>query len=131
MLKLIFNFIHKYTLVYSVCYTASQVSLVVNRLPANAVDIREAGSIPGSGRSPWRRAWQPTPVFLRGESHQQRSLASYSPRGHKELDMTEPHGHSLLLSRLRLLHGGTFGHLQLSAFIHSPFSDYWRRLLRT
>ena len=30
-----------------------------------------------------------TPVFLRGESHQQRSLASYSPWGHKELDMTE------------------------------------------
>ena len=38
---------------------------------------------------PWRRAWQPTPVFLPGESHGQRSLAGYSPWGCKELDMTE------------------------------------------
>ena len=30
-----------------------------------------------------RRAWQPTPVFLPGESHGQRSLASYGPWGHK------------------------------------------------
>ena len=37
----------------------------------------------------WRRAWQPTPVFLPGESHGQRSLAGYSLWGHKELDMTE------------------------------------------
>ena len=37
----------------------------------------------------WRRAWQPTPVFLPGEFHGQRSLAGYSPRGHKELDTTE------------------------------------------
>ena len=33
-----------------------------------------------------RRQWQPTPVLLPGESHGQRSLAGYSPRGHKELD---------------------------------------------
>ena len=33
--------------------------------------------------------WQPTPVFLPGESHGQRSLAGYSPWGHKELDTTE------------------------------------------
>ena len=38
---------------------------------------------------PWRRAWQPTPVFLPRESHGQRSLAGYSPWGLKELDMTE------------------------------------------
>ena len=37
----------------------------------------------------WRRAWQPTPVFLPGESHGQRSLAGYSPRDCKELDTTE------------------------------------------
>ena len=35
---------------------------------------------------PWRRAWQPTPVFLPGEAHGQRSLAGYSPGGHTELD---------------------------------------------
>ena len=39
--------------------------------------------------SPWGRKWQPTPVFLPGESHGWRSLVSYSPQGHKELDMTE------------------------------------------
>ena len=38
---------------------------------------------------PWRRAWQPTPVFWPGEVQGQRSLAGYSPRGHKELDTTK------------------------------------------
>ena len=44
---------------------------------------------PWLGKIPWRRAWQPTPVFLPGQSHGQRSLAGYSPRGHKESDTTE------------------------------------------
>ena len=40
--------------------------------------------------SPWGpREWQPTPVFLPGEFHGQRSLAGYSPWGQKELDTTE------------------------------------------
>ena len=56
---------------------ASQVAQMVKNPPASAGDT---GSIPGSGRSPGR---QPTPVFLPGESHGQRSLAGYSPRGHK------------------------------------------------
>ena len=48
------------------------------------------------GKIPWRREWQPTPVFLPGESHGQRNLVDYSPRGHKELDVTERgHIHSL------------------------------------
>ena len=38
---------------------------------------------------PWRRAWRPTPVFLPGESHGQKSLVGYSPQGLKELDTTE------------------------------------------
>ena len=37
---------------------------VVKNPPDNAGDIRDASSVPGSGRTPWRRAWQPTPVFL-------------------------------------------------------------------
>ena len=41
------------------------------------------------GKIPWRRAWQLTPAFLPGESHGRRSLAGYSPRGHKGSDMTE------------------------------------------
>ena len=40
---------------------------------------RDVSSIPGSGRSPEGRAWQPAPVFLPGECHGQRSLAGYSP----------------------------------------------------
>ena len=38
---------------------------------------------------PWRKAWQPTPVFLPGESHGQRSLVGCSPWGRKESDLTE------------------------------------------
>ena len=66
-----------------------QMELVVKKVPAKAGDIRDVGSIPGSGRSPWRRAWQPTPVFLPRESHGRRSLVGYSPQGHKESDTTE------------------------------------------
>ena len=51
---------------------------MVKNLPANAGDV---GSIPRSGRFPWRRKWQPTPVFLLGKSHRQRSPAGYSPWG--------------------------------------------------
>ena len=38
---------------------------------------------------PWKRAWQPTPVFLPEKSHGQRSLAGYGPWGPKESGMTE------------------------------------------
>ena len=44
--------------------------------------------IPGSRRSPGGGKWQPTPAFLPGKSHGQRSLVGYSPWGHKESDMT-------------------------------------------
>ena len=43
---------------------------------------------------PWRRKWQPTPVFSPGESHGQKSLVFYSPSGSKELDMTEATKHT-------------------------------------
>ena len=49
----------------------------------------EAWLDPWVRQIPWRRAWQPTPVFLPGESHGQRSLIGSSPRGCKELDTTE------------------------------------------
>lgn len=54
---------------------------VVKNLPASAGDM---GSVPGSGRQ------QPTPVFLPGKSHEQRSLVGYSPWGHKRV------GHDLV-----------------------------------
>ena len=47
------------------------------------------GFDPWVGKIPWRRAWQPTLVFLPGESHGQRGLVVYNPWGHKELDTTE------------------------------------------
>ena len=67
----------------------SQVALVVKNPPANAGDIRDTGPIPGLGRSPSWREWQPTPVFLPGESHGQRSLIGCSPWGREESDTTE------------------------------------------
>ena len=60
----------------------------------NTLDVGELGSIPGLGRSPWRRKWQPTPVFLPGESHEQRSLRVYSPQDHKELDTIDATKHA-------------------------------------
>ena len=47
------------------------------------------GFDPWVGKIPWKRKWQPTPVFLPGESHGWRSLVGYSPRGCKESDRTE------------------------------------------
>ena len=41
------------------------------------------------GKVPWRRAWQPTPVVLPGESHGQRSLVGHGPWSLEESDMTE------------------------------------------
>jgi len=56
-----------------------QVVTAVKNLPVNAGDVRGVDSIPGWGRLPWRRAWQPIPVFMPGESHGQRSLVGNSP----------------------------------------------------
>ena len=60
---------------------------MVKSPPANAGDIRDMGSIPGSGRSP--EGGYSNPEFLPGESHGQRSLVGYSPWSHKEVDTTE------------------------------------------
>ena len=59
----------------------SQVVLVVKNLPANAGDKR-LGFSPWVGKAPWRKARQPTPVFLPGKSHGQRSLAGSQRVGH-------------------------------------------------
>ena len=55
----------------------SQVALVVKNPPTNAGDIKRCRFDPWVGKIPWRRPWQPTPVFLPRESHGQRSLAGY------------------------------------------------------
>ena len=51
--------------------------------------LRRCRFDPWVGKIPWRRAWQPTPVFLSVKSHGQRSLVGYSPKGRKESDTTE------------------------------------------
>ena len=74
--------------------------LVVKNPPANAGEKR-CGFDPWVRKIPWRRAWQPTPVFLPGESHGQTRLVD-SPWSRKESDTTETtyhacmHTHSLL-----------------------------------
>ena len=50
---------------------------------------KRLGFYPWLRKMPWSRKWQPTPVFLLGKFHGQRSLADYSPWCHKEMDMTE------------------------------------------
>ena len=64
----------------------------------SACNSGELGSSLG-WEDPWRRAWQPTPVFLPGKFHEQRSLVGYCPYGHKELDTIE-----LLTLALSYLH---------------------------
>ena len=54
------------------------------------------------GKIPWRRRWQPTPVFLPGECHGQRSLVGYSSQGCKESDVTEARAH--VSQKLGILH---------------------------
>ena len=63
----------------------SLVAQTVKNLPV----MRETQVQSWVGKMPWRREWQPTLVFLPGESHGQTSLAGYSPWGRKELGMTE------------------------------------------
>ena len=58
-------------------------------LPANAGRLKKCGLDSWVGKIPWRRKWQPTPVFLPGGSHGQRSLAVYSPCDCTESDSTE------------------------------------------
>ena len=70
---------------------------MVKNLSASARDPRDAGLIPGSGRSPG--IGHDNPVLLPGKFHEQRSLVGCSPWGSKESDMTEhvnTHTHTAL-----------------------------------
>ena len=68
---------------------ASQVEPVVKNPPADSGGTKHSGLDPWVGKIPWRRAGQPTPVFLPEESHGQSSLAGYRPQSHEDLDMME------------------------------------------
>ena len=70
-----------------------QVTLVVKNLPASVGDIRNAGLIHGTGRSPGQGNDNPLQYACLEKFHGQRSLAGYSPRGLKDSDTTE---HKLL-----------------------------------
>ena len=69
-------------------YLTFQVALVVKNPPANARDTREAGLIPGSGRSPREGNSYPLQDSCL-ENSMNRSLVGYSPRDRKGSDMTE------------------------------------------
>ena len=70
----------------------------------SACNAGDMGSIPGSGRS-LGGGHQPSPVFLLGESHGQRSPASYSPQGCRESDMTKTNeqSHTYIISYICIL----------------------------
>ena len=61
---------------------------MVKNPPASVGDVRR-GFDPQVGKIPWGREWLPTPVFLCGKFHGQRSLVGYSPWAQQELDTTE------------------------------------------
>ena len=77
----------------------------------NAGDTGDLGLIPGSGRFPWRRAWQPTPVFLLGKSHEQRSwqtLVHEVTKSQTQLNLLNMHAYL------------DTGDISFSSNLHSP-----------
>ena len=76
------------------------------------------------GKIPWRRKWQPTPVFLPGESHGWKSLVGYSPRGCEESYMTE-RLHSLRSTKLLNFDQVQFFFLLLLILSVSYLRNYW------
>ena len=69
-------------------YIAFQVALVVKD-PSCQCRGHRCELDPWVGKILWRRLWQPTPVFLPGESHGQRSMLGCGAQSHKEIDMTK------------------------------------------
>ena len=78
---------------------------------------RSLGFDPWVGKIPWRRAWQPTPVFLPGKSHEQRNLVGYSSWGCKESDTLKQESKSET----------TVAH-QAPLPMGFPRQEYWSRL---
>ena len=73
---------------------ASQVALVLKNPPANSGDLRDVGSIPGSGRSPGEGNGNPLQYSCLENPQGEKSLVGYSPWGRKERDMTEAIEHA-------------------------------------
>ena len=91
---------------------ASHIALVVKNPPANAGDIRDVGSIPGSGISPGGGHGNPLPYFFLENPYGQRSLAGggASSWGCKESDTTEATKH-------RHMHRDTWGSYEKYIFL--------------
>ena len=70
------------------------MGLVVKNPPANTGRPRRPRFHPWVGKISWRRAWQPTPVFLLENPHRQTSLVGYSPWGPKESDRADATEHA-------------------------------------
>ena len=81
-------------------------------------EIRRHGFDPWIRKIPWRRAWQPTPVFMPGESHGQRSLVGYNPQGGTELDAMK------WLSRHASMHTHIHTYKYVWVFIHTYIFAY-------
>ena len=96
--------------------STSQVAQTEKNLPA----MQETW-VPSLGREdPLEKEWQPTPAFLPGESHGQRSQAGYSPWGHKESDTTKRLSTHTIMPKL-LLSRTVFG----AYFIKSLHCKHW------
>ena len=81
---------------------------VVKKLPA----VQETGFDPWVGSIPWRMKWQPTLVFLPGESHGQLSLEGYSPWGHKTAGQDLTTEKKQLIQRCRVMERGLYHQLR-------------------
>ena len=96
--KILGNDTYHIILIVSIEFDGFPGGSVVKNFSANEGNTRDPSQIPGSGRSPREGKWQPTPVFLPGKSHGQRSL-SYRPWDLRESDTTEwlsTHAHLIL-----------------------------------
>ena len=70
------------------CLWAAQVELV-EESACQCRKHKRCRVNPWVGKIPWKSIWQPTPLFLPGESHGQRSMEGYSPQGRKDSGMTK------------------------------------------
>ena len=95
-------------------------SQMVNNLTANAGD-KKCRFDPWVKKIPWRKAWQPIPVFASKEFHEQRSPVGYSPYGHKEVATTEATWHAHTHTHAILMVKRT---LQKSVFKHQPGAKF-------
>ena len=83
-------------LLWTVCFCPKRRAALGAQTAKNLPAVWETWVRCWIGKIPWRRKWQPTPIFLPGESHGQRSLVGCRPWGLKESDTTE---------RLTQIHG--------------------------